>query len=831
MRNLRGIRVAASVVWFVTVAAGCVKSADESCGGSMVCSAGTTCVALTREGESGFACASDDQLAACSGMDDGAGCMVDGVDGSCLGGACLPSVCGDGINDPVYEMCDDGNVRSGDGCSGDCRSLETCGNGIPDLAVGEQCDEGALNVTGDGCSFHCQREYRLWRDVTPSPPAIRSVFGLATDPVRGIFMFGGATTSLGPTVGLTASFADSWRWDDATWLEQRSTSPVQSRAGMAMANDNHGHVLLFGGSDESGMTSDDTWLWDGVAWRKLAPAARPPARNFAGLVCATGTATLCVLFGGQNGTAYLDDTWTWNGTTWTPVTLVVKPTGRRLPGLGYDATAKRVVLFSGEDVNGIEPSDTWTFENNVWTLRSANSGPTGPHPTRPPSVAWSDADQRLYMLTENNIAIPRTYRWDGTTFSWVDVAGVPGGNDPKLVYSASPARLIAVSTLSASEELATFTLSGGNTWNNTKETRPTKGNKRTPAAYDEKRGVTVVLEASTFEWTGAGWRSNPSGAMAPPTSDGSALVYQAQCSTVIGFGGGDVNAAMGTRNNVTASYSGNLWSSITATPPPARTRHAMTYDRARKAIVMFGGLAPGASNDTWELTTTDCQTWTWTEIQPTTKPPARSSATLVYDEKRDVSVLFGGDSQAGTPLSDTWEWDGTTWKQRMTPAPGTPDPRFEHMSAYDPRRQKVLLFGGRGSGMKMSDVWEFDGVLGAWVRIAPAIIPAGRNGSGFALDVTGNLVAFNGDLGTSSSVSVIRLSSELSSEPPETCVRATDDLDGDGLAGCMDPDCWGRCAPLCPPGRTCAADAPRCGNTTCDPLEDYVLCPGDCSAP
>src|SRR5438045_7501455 len=41
--------------------------------------------------------------------------------------------CGDGIiNTDKGEVCDDGNVQDGDGCSADCRSNETCGNGIRD---------------------------------------------------------------------------------------------------------------------------------------------------------------------------------------------------------------------------------------------------------------------------------------------------------------------------------------------------------------------------------------------------------------------------------------------------------------------------------------------------------------------------------------------------------------------------------------------------------------------------------------------------------------------------------------------------------------------------
>lgn len=62
--------------------------------------------------------------------------------------------CGNALLDPG-EVCDDGNTRSGDGCSADCRSTEVCGNGVVDVALGEVCDDGNTR-DGDGCSHDCR---------------------------------------------------------------------------------------------------------------------------------------------------------------------------------------------------------------------------------------------------------------------------------------------------------------------------------------------------------------------------------------------------------------------------------------------------------------------------------------------------------------------------------------------------------------------------------------------------------------------------------------------------------------------------------------------------
>jgi cysteine-rich repeat protein len=72
---------------------------------------------------------------------------------------CQPIVnpaCGDGNEDPG-EVCDDGNHIDGDGCSADCLSDESCGNGVVDVVRGEECDDASENsdMTPDACRSDC----------------------------------------------------------------------------------------------------------------------------------------------------------------------------------------------------------------------------------------------------------------------------------------------------------------------------------------------------------------------------------------------------------------------------------------------------------------------------------------------------------------------------------------------------------------------------------------------------------------------------------------------------------------------------------------------------
>ena len=83
----------------------------------------------------------------------------------------LDPTCGDGILNQALEVCDDGNVESADGCTGDCRQIEAnyacptpgtpcvstveCGDGK--ITGTETCDDGNTHA-GDGCDDSCQLE-------------------------------------------------------------------------------------------------------------------------------------------------------------------------------------------------------------------------------------------------------------------------------------------------------------------------------------------------------------------------------------------------------------------------------------------------------------------------------------------------------------------------------------------------------------------------------------------------------------------------------------------------------------------------------------------------
>ncbi|HEY4184765.1 MAG TPA: DUF4215 domain-containing protein [Polyangia bacterium] len=83
-----------------------------------------------------------------------------------VGEACSPPKCGDGVL-ADSETCDDGNTNDGDGCSADCKTIDShfqcrvpgkrcvpiCGDGYVVKGI-ETCDDNNTN-DGDGCSSTC----------------------------------------------------------------------------------------------------------------------------------------------------------------------------------------------------------------------------------------------------------------------------------------------------------------------------------------------------------------------------------------------------------------------------------------------------------------------------------------------------------------------------------------------------------------------------------------------------------------------------------------------------------------------------------------------------
>src|SRR5262249_29451141 len=154
---------------------------------------------------------------------------------------------------------------------------------------------------------------------------------------------------------------------------------------------------------------------------------------------------------------------------------------------------------------------------------------------------------------------------------------------------------------------------------------------------------------------------------APPARVGAAIAYDVAHGRAVLFGGcssTDRTGCQGPLLQDTWLWDGARWARANAgIAPPSRVGHAMAYDAARGKVVLFGGCTGNVQAcdglaDTWEWDGT-----AWTEVT-NPGPTGRFSHAMAYDAARKAVVMFGGCQSASVSncdLQDTWEWNGTGW--------------------------------------------------------------------------------------------------------------------------------------------------------------------------
>lgn len=161
--------------------------------------------------------------------------------------------------------------------------------------------------------------------------------------------------------------------------------------------------------------------------------------------------------------------------------------------------------------------------------------------------------------------------------------------------------------------------------------------------------------------------------------------------------------------------------------PRARSHHAMAHDPARGRLVLAGG---GDNErdaiETWEW---DAAGWRPTELadpEGDGSPPAREAHCVAYDPQRDRVVLFGG---AGEDYYDRfWLWDGASWQALpLRSSAGKcelPPGLYGATLTHDPVRGRLLLYGGELFDAEEWDVlssgrlWALEGDCLAAVAVA-----------------------------------------------------------------------------------------------------------------
>lgn len=219
--------------------------------------------------------------------------------------------------------------------------------------------------------------------------------------------------------------------------------------------------------------------------------------------------------------------------------------------------------------------------------------------------------------------------------------------------------------------------------------------------FDSGRGVVVLYggwlagnsEATdTWEWDGEGWTQV---ADTGPVVDHYyfSIVYDEARKTTLLEGGSVETLGVGTWG-----WDGNAWTQLADIGPAKRHSAGRVFDSARQRGVLFGGFGEGNKevSDTWEW-----DGFAWAQIQDI--GPARLGHAMSWFGSQ--TLLFGGAvlvEGSFQTLSDTWSWDGKHWRERQDIGPSA---RVSASMAWDPTRERAVLFGGDHPG-SLGDTWE-----------------------------------------------------------------------------------------------------------------------------
>jgi len=207
--------------------------------------------------------------------------------------------------------------------------------------------------------------------------------------------------------------------------------------------------------------------------------------------------------------------------------------------------------------------------------------------------------------------------------------------------------------------------------------------------YDAQRRRVVAIIDAVYDWDGSHWIQGP------PVADPRilpAVSFDAQANRYLLFGG----YKTGGFASDTWELIQGTWTQRTAAPSPGPRMSVMTWDRARKVSVLFGGQKAVSPQQAWG----DTWTWDgtgWSQEVVALAPAARLHHSMTYDSDRQLVLLFGGVSyELQSILVDLWAWDGTTWTQEL-PA-RTPPAQFVGEGTaweivYDGARHEVVAFG------------------------------------------------------------------------------------------------------------------------------------------
>jgi hypothetical protein len=452
-----------------------------------------------------------------------------------------------------------------------------------------------------------------WSQLSPATsPSARYGATLVHDAARHkLLLFGG--------FGLN----DTWTWDGTTWKQENPTTRPSIRSYAAATYDvDLNVVLLHGGLDASGNALNDTWTWDGANWTQQSPLHTPGARGDA-VFAYDANQHRAFLFGGANATTAFGDTWAWDGADWISLGQATQPSPRQSAPMAYDPRQNNTILFGGLWTFGVL-NDTWKWNGSSWTQLHPAAEP----PLRGYTPLVDDPEVGRLLVFGGfgaGSVLNDTWSWDGSTWIHEQPATSPSARtSPQLAFDGNHLLLYGGYDGHGTVFGDTWSWNGVNWTQLTPATSPPPLNAGA-MTYDPVHhqvvlfggstggGIGVVVSANvgvpldqTWTWDGSNWtQQHP--AHSPPAIAYQSMIFDANLGGVVLFNGGqaapgpETTGPKGFYNNELWFWDGTDWTQVfTPTVPGPRGLESLTYDSARRALVLYGGVgAHGLQGDTW----------------------------------------------------------------------------------------------------------------------------------------------------------------------------------------------------------------------------------------
>lgn len=511
-----------------------------------------------------------------------------------------------------------------------------------------------------------------------------------------------------------------------------------------------GHFILFGGSTavdhgtKVAYELNDTWELVDNRWIELHPAHTPGARR-GHVMIYDPVRDQVVLFGGRRGTTDLNDTWIFRNGDWTRLNPFNSPSNRVVPGAAYDVNRDRIVLFGGTQISADGKTntalhDTWEFDGTEW-IRIADSGPE----LTKPLLAYDRSRKTMVMLALDNTGKTAMYTYDAAAKTWNAVTGatLPSCvNEGQLVFQSRNNTLLYTGGICADSTEADETWEwDGSNWNKVTLTSPAIRVFGGAVDNDYARNfvfmfggqpIAGVPLANSYIYAEGAWLAFIDPLVPAPRS---LFIFNTDPAenTIRLYGGvNDLETFADFWR-----YDNGQWALVPIESGPASCVNPLaSADTDRKKLVVIC-----SASDTWEF---DGSAWKqFTGLK--NYPLAHQFSSMVYDANLKKTVFFGGYN--ANYLDETWTWDGAQWARvKNNPAPS----RALATMWYDPIMKKTLLYGGIGRLSsddritRFSDMWAFDG--NGWTELKPTGgTPGTRYGALSAVDPrTGKLMLFGG---------------------------------------------------------------------------------------